>query len=40
VRDDLEADLAADERFERGVFWRELLIVVLIAALVAVLVIV
>jgi hypothetical protein len=38
VSEDLDAELAADERFERAIFWRELLIVVLIGAVVALLV--
>jgi hypothetical protein len=32
MSDDLDSDLRADERFERRVFWRELLIVAAIAA--------
>jgi hypothetical protein len=39
VSADLESELAADERFERAIFWRELLIVVLVGAVVALLVI-
>jgi hypothetical protein len=35
VSDDLEADLAADERFERSLLWRELLIVAIVAAVIA-----
>jgi hypothetical protein len=31
----LEEDLAADERFERRLFWRQLAIVVVVAALIA-----
>jgi hypothetical protein len=33
-------DLEADERFERRLFWRELAIVVLVAAAIALLVVV
>jgi hypothetical protein len=40
VSDDFEAELAADERFERLLLWRELAIVAVVAALVAVLVVV
>jgi hypothetical protein len=40
VSDDFEAELAADERFERRLFWRELTIVVVVAALVAILIVV
>jgi ferric-dicitrate binding protein FerR (iron transport regulator) len=36
--DDFDAELAADERFERRLFWRQLAIVVLVAALIALLV--
>ena len=32
-----ESELAADERFERRLFWRQLAIVVLVAVLVVVL---
>ena len=35
-----EEELAADERFERRLFWRQLAIVVVVAVLIAVLVIV
>ena len=38
MSDDFEAELAADERFERRLFWRQLAIVVLVAVLIAVLV--
>jgi len=31
-----EEELAADERFERRLFWRQLAIVLLVAALIAV----
>ena len=33
----VEDELAADERFERRLFWRQLAIVVIVAALVVVL---
>lgn len=36
--DDFDAELAADERFERRLFWRQLTIVVLVAVLIALLV--
>ena len=32
MSDDFESELAADERFERRLFWRQLAIVVLVAA--------
>jgi hypothetical protein len=35
MSDDLDIDRRADERFERGVFWRQLLIVALVAAVIA-----
>ena len=35
VSDDFDAELAADERFERRLFWRQLAIVVLVAILIA-----
>jgi hypothetical protein len=35
VSEDVEADLAADERFERSLFWRELLIVAIVAVVIA-----
>ena len=38
MSDDLDAELAADERFERRLFWRQLAIVVLVAVLIALLV--
>jgi ferric-dicitrate binding protein FerR (iron transport regulator) len=34
-----EEELAADERFERRLFWRQLAIVVVVAALIALLVV-
>ncbi len=34
-----EDELAADERFERRLFWRQLAIVVVVAALIALLVV-
>ena len=34
MSDDLDTDLRADERFERAVFWRELLIVAAVVAVV------
>ena len=36
---DFDDELEADERFERRLFWRQLAIVVLVAALVALLVV-
>ena len=35
---DFEDEVAADERFERRLFWRQLGIVVLVAALIALLI--
>jgi hypothetical protein len=35
-----EEELAADERFERRLFWRQLAIVLVVAALIALLVVV
>ena len=35
MSDDLDRDVAAGERFERRLFWRALLIVLLIGAVVA-----
>ena len=35
MSDDFESELAADERFERRLFWRQLAIVLFVAALVA-----
>jgi hypothetical protein len=40
VTDGFERRLAADSRFERLLFWRQLAIVVLVAVLIAVLVLV
>jgi ferric-dicitrate binding protein FerR (iron transport regulator) len=40
VSDEFESELAADERFERRLFWRQLAIVVLVAALIALLIVV
>ena len=34
MSDEFEAELAADERFERRLFWRQLAIVALVAALI------
>jgi hypothetical protein len=34
VSDDLDTDLSAAERFERAVFWRELLIAAVVAAVI------
>jgi ferric-dicitrate binding protein FerR (iron transport regulator) len=39
MSDDFENELAADERFERRLFWRQLAIVVLVAAVIALLVV-
>ena len=39
MTDDFDAELAADERFERRLFWRQLGIVVLVAVLIAALVV-
>jgi len=33
VSDDFDAELAADERFERRLFWRQLAIVLVVAVL-------
>jgi hypothetical protein len=38
MSDDFEDELAADERFERRLFWRQLAIVVLVACLIVLLV--
>lgn len=38
MSDDFEAELAADERFERRLFWRQLAIVLFVAAVIALLV--
>ena len=38
MSDDFDAELAADERFERRLFWRQLAIVLVVAALIAVLI--
>ncbi len=35
MSDGHDADLSADERFERALFWRELLIVAVIAGVIA-----
>jgi len=40
VSDDFDAELATDERFERRLFWRQLAIVVVVAALIALLIVV
>jgi hypothetical protein len=37
MSDDFESDLAADERFERRLFWRELAIVLTVAGVIALL---
>jgi hypothetical protein len=34
MSEDLDTDLRADERFERAVFWRELLVVAVVAAVI------
>ena len=39
MSDDFESELAADERFERRLFWRQLAIVVLGAGVIALLVV-
>jgi ferric-dicitrate binding protein FerR (iron transport regulator) len=39
MSDDFESELAADERFERRLFWRQLAIVVLVAGVIALLVV-
>jgi hypothetical protein len=31
-RDELEAELAADARFERALVWREVLVILIVAA--------
>ncbi len=38
MSDDFDAELAADERFERRLFWRQLAIVLVVAVLIAVLI--
>jgi ferric-dicitrate binding protein FerR (iron transport regulator) len=40
VTEDFEAELAADERFERRLFWRQLAIVILVAAVIVLLIVV
>jgi hypothetical protein len=35
VNDDRDIDHRADERFERAVFWRQMLIAVLVGAVIA-----
>jgi hypothetical protein len=40
VSDDFDDELAADERFERRLFWRQLAIVVFVAVLVVILIVV
>jgi ferric-dicitrate binding protein FerR (iron transport regulator) len=39
VSDDFDTELAADERFERRLFWRQLAIVVVVAALIVLLIV-
>jgi hypothetical protein len=39
MSDDFDSDLAADERFERRLFWRELAIVLTVAGVIALLVV-
>jgi hypothetical protein len=36
MSEDLDTDLRADRRFERAVFWRELLIAAVVAAVIVV----
>ena len=38
MSDDFEAELAADERFERRLLWRQLAIVVIVLGLIALLI--
>ncbi len=40
MTEDFEAELAADERFERRLFWRQLAIVILVAAVIVLLIVV
>ena len=40
MSDDFEDELAVDERFERRLFWRQVAIVVLVAALIVLLIVV
>lgn len=40
MSDDFDDELAADERFERRLFWRQLAIVVFVAVLVVILIVV
>ena len=40
MSDDFEGELASDERFERRLFWRQVTIVVLVAALIVLLIVV
>jgi hypothetical protein len=40
VSDDFDAELAADEGFERGLFWRQLAIVAAVLGLIALLIVV
>jgi hypothetical protein len=35
-REELDVELAADDRFERALVWRELLVIVVVAAMVSV----
>jgi hypothetical protein len=39
VSESFEAELAADERFERRLFWRQLAIVVVVAVAIALLIV-
>ena len=39
MSDDFDSELAADERFERRLFWRELAIVIVTAALIVLLIV-